>query len=110
MCVLVLVAAGVWFVPYGVGEYADSPDGRYRAHVSSLNRGNWSGRRIDYVRITIEDTATDTTVWRVERIMLAGESAPDYGNRSTQFITWSPDSRMISVPIGGREPAIFAVP
>ena len=107
--VIVLVAAALWFSASGFSEFADSPDGRYHAQVSSFNRGTWTGR-INYVQITIHENATGHTVWKAQRFMLPGEVAPSYDDRSKQFITWAADSKTVTIPVGGPVPAVIAVP
>ena len=110
LCAVMLVAAWLWFSSSGTGEYADSPDGRYHVSVSSLNRGTWLHGRINYVEVKITENATGATVWESRRLMLPGETAPEYSDRSKKFITWAPDSRSLSVPVGGPKDAVFAVP
>jgi hypothetical protein len=45
----------VWTRPDGVGEYRESPDGRWTAHVSELSRGTiWGGRRL-YLELLLID-------------------------------------------------------
>lgn len=105
------VAAGLfaWFAPTGTGVYADSPDMRYHAKVYRLQRGTWFHGRIEYIEITIIDTTTNRVVWTCQRHPQAGETPPDYGDRRSTFIQWSPDSTTVTIPVGGNTPAVWSV-
>ena len=111
LVVLILaVAAWAWFAPSGTGPYADSPNGRYRARASNNRRGTWLHGRVACVDIEILDNVTNNVVWKAQRYPLPNETPPDFGDRSKKLIRWSPDSRSVSVPVGGSSDAVWAVP
>jgi hypothetical protein len=103
----VLIAVGViiaatafwafWLLPVGEGEYRDSPDGLWRAHVSAMSRGTLLGTRRQYVELSIERLVDGSTMWRREIPHTSADSVPPYGDRSARFISWSPDSTRFSV-------------
>ena len=107
---VVLIAGWLWFSPWGTGEYAESPNGRYRASASNLRRGTWFRGRVDYVEVTIIELSTGKTVWEVKRFPLSGERPPDFSDRSKRHITWASDSGSVSVPVGGPVDAVWMVP
>lgn len=114
-CVVAVLAvvffAWLWFsAPFGTGEYADSPDKRYRASAHNLSRGTWFHGREEYISIDVVESATGSVVWKAERSPLPGETAPEYGNRSKRFIKWSADSKSVSIPVGGAVDAVWVVP
>jgi hypothetical protein len=101
--VLVLVVAAFgwafWLLPMGQGEYRDSPDGLWRAHVSANSRGTLLLSRQRYVELRIERLADGSTTWRQEMPHTDADSVPDYGDRSARFVWWSPDSAQFTVLI-----------
>lgn len=110
---IVLVLIGLlwlWFAPSGTGEYADSPDKRYRAFASNMSRGTWFHGREEYILVDIVDSTTGREVWRAERFPLPGETPPEYGDRSKKFIKWSADSKSVSIPVGGAADSVWVVP
>ena len=107
---VVLLAGWAWFSPSGTGEYADSPDGRYQAWASNYRRGTWLHGRVSYIAVEITERGTGKAVWRVERYPLAGETPPEFGDRSRTFIRWATDSRSVSVPVGSAADAVWMVP
>lgn len=108
--VVLAIAAWVWFSSSGVGEYADSPDGRFTAHVSSLRRGTWFHGSVDYIEVILEDSATGKPIWIVQRYLQPGEVPMQYGDRSKKFIKWSPDSKSFSAPVGGAADSVWNAP
>jgi hypothetical protein len=107
---VVLVAGWGWFSPFGTGEYADSPDGRFTAHASNLRRGTWLHGRVNYIGIKVVEKSTGQTVWKAERYPLPNEVPPEFGDRSKKFIVWAADSRSVSVPVGAATDSVWAVP
>lgn len=107
---LLTLAALLWLAPAGTGEYADSPDKRYTANVSNLNRGTWFLGREEYIGIEIVEKSTGLTVWKAERFPTPTDAPPIYGDRSKKYIQWSPDSRSVSIPVGGPADAVWVVP
>jgi hypothetical protein len=110
IAVVTTIVAWVWFCPSGDGEYADSPNGRYRAWAWNYHRGTWFHGSIEYIGIEIVDVSTDRVVWYAERYAVAGETPPQYGDRSQGFIKWAKDSRSVSVPVGAAADAVWIVP
>lgn len=106
---VVIVASYAWFSPFGTGEYADSPDGRYRASASNFHRGTWFQGRIRYIQIDIVDQQTGLIAWNAERYPQANEIPPYFGDRSKKLIRWSPDSKSVTVPVSGSNEAVFVV-
>jgi len=86
-----------WLLPTGEGEYRDSPDGLWRAHVSGLSRGTPLGSRRRYVELSIERLADGSTIWRQKIPHTSADSLPAYGDRSARFISWSADSSQFTV-------------
>jgi hypothetical protein len=110
-CLLIAaIAAWGWFAPSGTGECADSPDGRYRACASNNHRGTWLHGRVASIDVEIVENATGNLIWKARRFPLATETPPAFDDRSKKFIHWSPDSRSVSVPVGGSTDAVWAVP
>jgi hypothetical protein len=108
--VIILVAALFWFGPSGTGEYADSPDGKYRASVFRLRRGTIFHGRIEYIHIEITESSTGQAIWTANRYVLPGEAAPDYGERGRKFLVWAANSRSLTVPVVDANNAVFIVP
>lgn len=106
---LVVVGSWAWFAPSGSGEFADSPDGRYRVHVSNLRRGTWLRGREAYIGIKIDERASGRTVWSAQRYPHPLETPPEFGSRWESFITWAPDSRSVAIPVGGSADIILLV-
>lgn len=86
-----------WLLPAGAGEWCDSPDGIWRAHVSGLTRGTLSGSRRMYVELRIERLVDHSTMWRLEIPHTSADAVPAYGDRNARFISWSPDSLQFTV-------------
>ncbi len=107
---VVAFAAWLWFSPFGSGEYADSPDKRYRASAYNSSRGTWFQGREAYISVEVVESSTGRVVWKAERYPVAGDVPPEYGDRSKKFIKWSADSRAVSIPVGGPADAIWVVP
>jgi hypothetical protein len=107
---IVLVVHWGWFSPSGTGEHADSPDGRFTAEASNLRRGPWLHGRVSYIEIKISEKSTGRTVWKAERYPVPNEVPPEFGDRSKNLIVWAPNSRSVSVPVGGSTDSVWAVP
>jgi hypothetical protein len=107
---IAFIAGWGWFSPSGTGEYLDSPDGRYTAHVSNLSHGTWLLERVNYIEIKIVEKSSDRTVWKAERLALRNEVQPTFGDRSKKFIVWTPDSRSVSISISSVASSSWAVP
>lgn len=107
--ILLAIAAWLWFSPFGTGEYASSPDGQYIAHATNIRRGTFLHGRIDLVEIRLENSK-GKAIWVTERFPQPGESPPDFGNRSKQFIKWSADSKSFAVPVGAASDTVWNVP
>ncbi|MGN6553336.1 MAG: hypothetical protein ACTHLW_06405 [Verrucomicrobiota bacterium] len=97
-----------WLLPSGEGEYRDSPDGLWRAHVSGLSRGTLLGSRRRYVELSIERLTDGATMWRQQILHTSADTVPAYGDRSARFISWSPDSLQFTV--GTTNGATLTVP
>jgi hypothetical protein len=109
--ILVLsVSLWLWTRPNGVGEYDQSPDGRWTAHVSSMSHGTLSGRRRTYVEMRIVDSATGVTVARQEFQHSLTDQVPAYGDRSQTFIQWATNSSAFTVAITNGSSVTLAVP
>jgi len=94
---VIILFLAFWLKPIGEGEYRDSPNGQWTAHVSALSRGTLLGSRQQYVELSIERRADGVMVWRQELPYTSTDKTPDYGDRSTRFITWASDSTQFSV-------------
>lgn len=97
-----------WLLPAGSGEYRDSPDGLWRAHVSGLSRGTVLGSRRRYVELSIERLGDGSTMWRQQIQHTSADTVPAYGDRSARFISWSADSSQFTV--GTTNGATLTVP
>jgi hypothetical protein len=89
----------LWFSPMGVGEYKESPDGRWEARVMSMHRGTWRGTRQSFLMISVESVPKGTYVWKTEWDIDSTARLPDYGNRQFQFIHWAANSTEFSVEL-----------
>jgi hypothetical protein len=107
---LLLLAAWWWFSPSGSGEYADSPDGKYRASASHLVQGTLLNGRVRYVEVEVTDRGSGKTIWTFRRYGSSSETVPDFENRSRRHLRWTPDSSAVSVPVGGVSDVTLPVP
>lgn len=101
--IIIVIAAVIWFAPFGTGEYLDSPDGRYRANASNIRRGTWANGRISLVHITVRDNGNGNLIWSIERFPQPAESVATYGDRQMKHLNWSPDSSAVSITVGPDE-------
>jgi hypothetical protein len=106
---LVSLTGVLWFGPSGTGEYKESPDGRYTAHAAKMTRGTWLDGRREYLELEVIESSTQRVLWQVEYHPQPGD-APDYGDRSQRFITWTADSSSVRFPIGSDEQITLPVP
>jgi hypothetical protein len=97
-----------WQLPAGAGEYRDSPDGLWRAHVFGLSRGTLLGSRRRYIELSLERLRDGSTMWRQQIQHTSADTVPDYGDRSARFISWSADSSQLTV--GTTNGATLTVP
>jgi hypothetical protein len=107
---VLLVAAWAWFSPSGSGEYAPSPDGRYRATAGTYSRGTVFHGRVSYVEVEVVEVAAGKTVWNARRYVLPGETPPEFGDRSKSLVQWAPNSQSVAVPVGGAVDSVWIVP
>jgi hypothetical protein len=92
---LFALVCGAWFVPVGMGEYRESPDGLFTAHVSNVIRGTWTSR-IREVRIRV--IRNDGLVLIDQRLRCGpNDTIPDYSDRSQRFIQWNEESTVVTV-------------
>ena len=94
---IAVVLWAFWLQPTGAGEYRDSPDGLWRAHVFGLSRGTFLGSRHRYVELRIERLADGSTMWRQQLPHTSADTVPSYGDRSRRFISWAADSSQFTV-------------
>lgn len=99
-----------WFYPIGTGEYRLSPDRRFTAHAKNMSFGTISGERRYYLRITVVDHSTDREVWRIVYEHPVGADVPDFGRRDKRYVTWSADSRTVTMPGVGGQPFVLSMP
>jgi hypothetical protein len=106
---LLCCAAYAWFAPSGTGEYRQSPDGRFVAHATNMNRGTWFNGRVNYVDLGIAELASGRVIWHAEYFHQG--HVPDYGDRSQEgFIRWAVDSSSVTIPIDANRQITIPVP
>ena len=80
------------------------------AQAMNMSAGTLLRGRDWYVEVRVVEQASGWEVWRVVRRHPAGADVPDYGSRGRRFITWAADSSSVTVPVGGGEQLVLAVP
>ena len=104
----IIVAAVIWRLPFGVGEYRESPDGQWTASLDSLNRGTFVGRE-RYLSLTVRCMKADRPAIRRVVPCEDGDVVPDYGDRSKSHIVWAPDLRQVTFTIANGQCVVVSV-
>lgn len=92
------------------GRHLTSPDGRYEATASNYQRSTWMRGKIDCVRIEVVDTKLGHVVWHSERYPLRGETLPRYRGGNQDSIVWAPDSKSVTIDVGGNVRTTWSLP
>jgi hypothetical protein len=108
--VIVAIVSMIWFSPSGTGENLNSPNGKFAAYVSKMNRGNLYGNRTEYIDLHVDDLASKSKIWQVEYHNPTHSELPDYGSRQQHFITWTADSSSVTIPIQQGQKIILPLP
>ena len=104
---LILIFIGLlWIPPLGIGEYGDSPDGKYL--VNADNCGELLKQ--NYLRVQVYSNSTGEKIWECKRYPQPGEQLSVFGNRDKHFIHWATDSKSVSVEISDKEQIEVKVP
>jgi hypothetical protein len=101
------IAAMLWFLPSGVGEYRKSPNGRFIAYASNINKGTLFDGRAEYIKLSVVDTANNREVWQVEFYHESNLKVANYRYRSRlNSIDWAQDSSSVTIPVGANRQQI----
>lgn len=72
--------------------------------------GTWRRGRIDYVEIKVIEIATDDVIWQSIRYPMPSETLPRYREVEQESIVWAPDSKSVTINVGGNVGTTWSVP
>jgi hypothetical protein len=107
IALLLFAGAGLgisaWLSPWGAGEYAESPDGRFVAYASNMHQNRLLSEPLTYIQLTVREKQSGREVWRAD--YYADHQAADYTRRGAdRLLRWAADGRSVLLPLGeGRE-------
>lgn len=100
----------IYTLPIGTGEYQDSPNHRYHATATTLQRRTFTGEQVHYLKFQVESTVNKTMIWRTIYYPATADGWVDYGDRRTQFIHWNDRSSAVSFTLSNQRVLTVPVP